>query len=81
MSKLLVVIGATGNQGGAVLNSFLSDKSFRLRGVTRNVDSDAARKWSEKGVEMVKADIEDEASLEAAFQVVQLEHHSSKTPP
>jgi uncharacterized protein YbjT (DUF2867 family) len=58
MSKLFVVFGATGQQGGALVNYILShpefSKSFRLRGITRNADSPAAKKLNERGVEIVE---------------------------
>jgi uncharacterized protein YbjT (DUF2867 family) len=73
-SKLLVVLGATGTQGGAVLRYFAQQRQqnqyghgFRLRGVTRNPDSQASQALQEFGVEMVKADLEDIDSIKRAF--------------
>lgn len=66
--KLIVVLGATGNQGGSVVKTFLEDSAWKIRGVTRNVSSDAARALSEKGVEMVAADANNAASLVEAFK-------------
>lgn len=68
MSKLVVVIGSTGGQGGSVVKSFLRDPNYRVRGVTRNTGSEKAKALASQGVEMVKADIGDEASLEKAFE-------------
>lgn len=68
MSKLIVVIGATGGQGGGVVNSFLNDPEFRIRGVTRNANSEKAKALAARGVEMVVADQKDEASLDRAFE-------------
>ena len=72
MSKLLVIIGATGNQGGSVIKSILADpnasKQFKLRGVTRDVSKDAAKALTEQGVEMVSADLDDKTSLVKAFE-------------
>lgn len=72
MSKLLVIIGATGKQGGSVIKSILADptasKQFKLRGVTRDVSKDAAKALTEQGVEMVAADLDDKASLVKAFE-------------
>ena len=63
MSKLSVlVIGATGNQGGAVVQSLLS-KGHNIRTITRNPDSDKAKKLTEQGVEVMKGDFSDSDSL------------------
>lgn len=68
MSKLVVVVGATGGQGGGVVSAFLEDPTFKVRGITRNVESSKAKELTAKGVEMVQADINDQASLDRAFQ-------------
>jgi len=44
------------------------DGSWRVRGITRNTSSDVAKKLSEKGVEMVAANLDDTSSLVSAFQ-------------
>ena len=64
MSKKLsvLVIGATGNQGGAVAKSLLS-KGHNLRTLTRNPDSPSAKKLAEAGVEVLKGDFSDSDSL------------------
>ncbi|KAF7557762.1 hypothetical protein G7Z17_g494 [Cylindrodendrum hubeiense] len=67
-TKLIVVIGATGGQGGAVVNAFLQDPEWTIRGITRDPTSEKARALSGKGVEMVKANLDDLASLEVAFE-------------
>lgn len=72
MSKLLVVFGATGNQGGSVIRSVLEDvelsKQFKIRGVTRDPSKADAQELQKKGVEMVKADVEDKESLRNAVK-------------
>jgi uncharacterized protein YbjT (DUF2867 family) len=65
--KTIVVLGATGNQGGSVVNALLQDSQWDIRGVTRNKDSKKARKLATRGVEVVSADLNDAKSLEAAF--------------
>jgi NAD(P)-dependent dehydrogenase (short-subunit alcohol dehydrogenase family) len=65
--KLIVILGATGNQGGSVIKTFLEHPRYRIRGLTRNTSSDKARALTDQGVEMVAADLDDKASLEAAF--------------
>ena len=66
--KLIVVIGATGNQGGSVVQTFLELAEWKIRGLTRNVGSSSAKTLQLKGVEMVSADLDDVTSLEAAFR-------------
>ena len=66
--KLIVVIGATGNQGGSVARRFLQDPKFAVRALTRNPESAASQELRELGAEVVKAELEDVASLEAAFR-------------
>ncbi|QDS72117.1 hypothetical protein FKW77_003752 [Venturia effusa] len=68
MSKLVVVIGVTGNQGGSVARRFLQDPIYRVRGLTRNPSSAAALELSKLGVEIVQADLDDVASLATAFR-------------
>lgn len=68
MSKLIVVIGATGGQGGGVVNAFLNDPSYRVRGITRKPDSEKAKALTARGVEIVAADLADSASLDRAFE-------------
>ncbi|KAF4342544.1 nitrogen metabolic regulation nmr [Fusarium beomiforme] len=66
--KLIVVIGATGGQGGSVVNSFINDPEWRIRGVTRNPSSSQAKSLEARGVEIAQADLGDRASLARAFQ-------------
>ncbi|KAL7919953.1 hypothetical protein ACQKWADRAFT_299753 [Trichoderma austrokoningii] len=66
--KLIVVLGATGNQGSSVVNTFLKDTAWRVRGITRNPDSAKARALSARGVEVVRADMDDITSLSIAFR-------------
>jgi putative NADH-flavin reductase len=70
MSKLLTVIGATGTQGQSVIEAALKDKSYSIRGVTRNPSSEKAKLLASKGIEVVKADLNDEQSLVKAFEVI-----------
>lgn len=70
MSKTVVVLGATGAQGGSVVDAFLHDQEtkWRVRGITRDPTKDAAKALQEKGVEVVKGDIDDIESLHSAFK-------------
>ena len=69
MPELLIVIGATGLQGGSVISTFLQNGEYKIRGVTRNTESDKAKNLIRRGVEMVNADLNDEQSLVKAFEV------------
>ena len=63
--RIVLVAGATGRQGGAVVRHMLP-KGWRLRALTRNPKSYAARQLAEKGVELAEGDMDDPASLERA---------------
>jgi nucleoside-diphosphate-sugar epimerase len=67
-AKLIVVLGATGNQGGSVVKTLLNDPEWKIRGISRNASSEASEKLKAQGVEMVSASLDDVASLEKAFQ-------------
>ncbi|KAG8527755.1 uncharacterized protein KY384_007909 [Bacidia gigantensis] len=70
MSNVLAVFGATGQQGGSLINYVLNDpelsKKYQLRAITRDVSSEKAKLLKEK-VEVVKGDVADRASLETAL--------------
>ncbi|KAM0307308.1 hypothetical protein ACHAPM_000021 [Fusarium culmorum] len=67
-SKLIVVVGATGGQGGSVVETFLKDPTWLVRGITRNPSSPRAKTLQSRGVDMVRADLNDQVSLAKAFQ-------------
>ena len=66
-SKLILVTGATGQQGGAVAKSLLQ-KGQRIRVLTRNKDK--AGELAKLGAEVVTGDMTDRASLKRAFEGV-----------
>ncbi|KAL1873163.1 hypothetical protein Daus18300_003982 [Diaporthe australafricana] len=68
--KLVVVVGATGNQGGSVARRFLREgrDRFRVRGLTRGPGSGPARELAALGAEVVHADLNDVGCLAAAFE-------------
>lgn len=68
MSKLVVIIGITGNQGGSVANAFLQDPEWRVRGLSRNLDSEQSKSLIGRGVEMVKVELHDPQSLQNVFK-------------
>ena len=67
--RIVLVAGATGRQGGAVVRHMLP-KGWRLRALTRSPKSYAARQLAEKGVELAEGDMDDPASLERAARGV-----------
>ena len=67
-ARTILVIGATGNQGGGLVGHLLASKDWHVRGMTRAPDSDAARALAARGVEVVAGDMDDSASLDAAMQ-------------
>ncbi|KAF9974693.1 hypothetical protein BGZ73_001851 [Actinomortierella ambigua] len=70
--KILVVFGATGNQGGSVIDTFLSNPHlathYHLRAVTRDASRPAAKALQSKGAEVVEGDVDDAASLPRVLQ-------------
>jgi uncharacterized protein YbjT (DUF2867 family) len=60
--KVVLVTGATGRQGGAVVRHMLL-KGWKLRALTRNPESHAAKSLARQGVELVQGDLEDAASV------------------
>lgn len=67
--KIIAVLGATGAQGGGLVRAILADKSgdFTARALTRDVNSDKAKKLAKLGAEVVAVDIDNEDSIKKAF--------------
>jgi len=68
-SRTVLVTGATGRQGGAVIRHMLP-KGWKLRALTRNPVSYSAKELARQGVEVVQGDLEDPSSLERAARGV-----------
>ena len=66
-NKVILVTGATGHQGGAVLRH-LGDRGFACRALTRDPGSAQARALVGRGTEIVRGDMEDPASLSRALE-------------
>ena len=64
--RIILISGATGQQGGATARA-LAGKGFKIRALTRNPDSPAAKALAATGAELVKGELDDEASLTAAL--------------
>ncbi|KAF1992516.1 NAD(P)-binding protein [Aulographum hederae CBS 113979] len=72
MSKLFVVFGATGQQGGSAIDFVLNDaelsKKFKIRAITRDISKPAAKELEKKGVEVVRGDLGDLSSIKDAVK-------------
>jgi uncharacterized protein YbjT (DUF2867 family) len=68
--KTIVVVGATGAQGGGLLRAILNDPDheFNVRAITRDASADKAKELARLGAEVVEADVDDLESLKKAFQ-------------
>jgi len=64
--RAILITGVTGHQGGAVAQA-LHGSGFRLRGMTRKTESERALALARDGVEIVKGDLDDEATLRRAL--------------
>jgi uncharacterized protein YbjT (DUF2867 family) len=64
--RTILITGVTGKQGGAVAKA-LQGSGFRLRGLTRNPDGESAAALARRGVELVKGDLDDDATLRRAL--------------
>ncbi len=68
--KTILVTGATGKQGGAVFHHLRQSNKFSLRLLTRDPDKPAARALVGRGVDVVRGDLDDAASLRRALDEV-----------
>lgn len=62
---VILVTGGTGRQGGAVARHLLDD-GWRVRALVRDAAAPGARALAEAGAELVRGDLDDRASLDAA---------------
>ena len=67
--RTILVTGATGKQGGAVLRH-LRKRGFPVRVLTRDPDKQEARQLAGHGTEVVRGDMDDSASLDRALDGV-----------
>jgi taspase (threonine aspartase 1) len=67
MQPVIAITGATGKQGGSVVNALLAQSKFKVRAISRNPGSDNAKALASRGVEVFKGDLNDKASLVQAF--------------
>jgi uncharacterized protein YbjT (DUF2867 family) len=66
--QVIAVLGGTGGQGGGVVEALLASGQFTVRVASRNPASDGAKALARRGVEVVKADLLDAASLRLPFE-------------
>ena len=59
----VVVVGATGKQGGAVVNALLAQGRFGVRALTRDGSSQKATALAARQVEIAQGNLEDTSSL------------------
>jgi uncharacterized protein YbjT (DUF2867 family) len=67
--KIILVLGATGQQGGATVRA-LASRGFSVRALTRDPDKPAARALVDRGATVVKGELEDSRSLQRAMDGV-----------
>ncbi len=69
--RIILVFGATGHQGRAVVNSLLkSGMNWKIRAATRDVKQKAAQELRSLGVQVVKCDLKDPLEISNALQQV-----------
>jgi uncharacterized protein YbjT (DUF2867 family) len=65
VNDVVLVLGATGNQGGAAARHLLAD-GWRVRALTRDPAAAAAKALAAAGAELVAGELDDRASLDRA---------------
>ncbi len=65
--KIILVTGATGHQGGAVVRHLLKD-GWKVRGLTRDPEKPEAKELKAMGVEVVQGDLDIPLSLEKPLE-------------
>ena len=68
-NKTILVIGATGQQGGAAARHLLN-AGWKVRALVRDPRKDAAQVLEKQGAELVRGDLYDRASLDNALEGV-----------
>ena len=68
--QTILVVGATGAQGGSVARALLADGRYHVRALTRKPTSPAAGALRQQGAEVVSGDLENRDSLRLALEGV-----------
>ncbi|CAF2112324.1 unnamed protein product [Rotaria magnacalcarata] len=58
MKPVIVVVGATGQQGGSVINALINSNRWTVRGLSRNISSEGSQKLIANGVQMISCNID-----------------------
>lgn len=66
-NRRILVTGATGQQGGAVVDALLNG-GYDVSAMTRNPDSEKVKALAARGVDIVTGDMDDRESLTEAFR-------------
>lgn len=67
MKRTILVLGATGQQGGATARELLS-RGFTVRALVRDPDKPAARELAARGAQLVRGDLDAPESLREAMR-------------
>lgn len=72
LTRTVLIIGATGQQGGSTVDALLKytegSSGLKIRGLTRTPDGKAVQALAARGVEPVKGELDDRASIERALE-------------
>lgn len=68
----VLVLGATGVQGGSVIKSLLESDKYYVYGTTRNVNSELSMLLQQKGVKIIKCDLSKKEDIENAFENIDI---------
>ncbi len=68
--RIILVTGATGNQGGSVARHLLQRGKFKVRAMVRDQNKHSAQVLKQLGAELIQADFNDRDSLDRAVQGV-----------
>ncbi|MEP0873136.1 NmrA/HSCARG family protein [Trichocoleus desertorum AS-A10] len=66
--RLILVTGATGNQGSAIARHLLQRGNFKVRALVRDPNKPAAQALQQAGAELAVGDLNDRASLDHALR-------------
>ncbi|PDS39425.1 hypothetical protein CO665_03320 [Rhizobium anhuiense] len=75
-TRSVLVTGATGQQGGAVVRALIA-RGHRVKAISRRPDSEGAKRLTAAGVEVVAGDLDDAASVATAAEGV----YAAALPP